>query len=75
MFGLIVQSSTKGPVVRSRSTSAVRTSSSDVAFADLWQVCGWLVGLPGLVLSYYAAITYIPTIRRSLAEGRRARTT
>ena len=36
-------------------------------------VCGWLAGIPGLLLSYYAAYTYIPMMRRSLADGRRAR--
>jgi cardiolipin synthase (CMP-forming) len=30
----------------------------------------WILGIPGLVLSYYTAIAYIPTIRRSLREGR-----
>lgn len=33
-------------------------------------VCAWIVGIPGLILSYYTAITYIPTIRSSLRAGR-----
>jgi cardiolipin synthase (CMP-forming) len=33
-------------------------------------VAAWILGIPGLVLSYYTAIAYIPTIRRSLREGR-----
>ena len=32
-----------------------------------------LAGIPALLFSYYAAITYIPMMRQSLAEGRRAR--
>ena len=47
--------------------------SSDVWGSDFWWLCGWLVGIPGLLLSYYAAVTYVPTIRRSLAAGRAAR--
>jgi cardiolipin synthase (CMP-forming) len=31
---------------------------------------GWITGIPGLILSYYTAITYIPTIRDSLRAGR-----
>jgi cardiolipin synthase len=37
---------------------------------------GWLAwcwALPGLVLSYYAAATYVPLARRALADGRRTR--
>ena len=34
---------------------------------------GWLAGIPALLFSYYAAFTYIPMMRQSLADGRRAR--
>ena len=34
---------------------------------------GWLLGLPGLVLSYYAAITYIPTMRDASPSAAPAR--
>ena len=37
------------------------------------RLLGWVSGIPGLVLSYYAAITYIPVMRRNLAEGRAER--
>jgi cardiolipin synthase len=47
--------------------------SADVAVSDLCWLSGWLLGLPGLALSYYTAITYIPTMRRSLTAGRAAR--
>jgi cardiolipin synthase (CMP-forming) len=32
----------------------------------------WLFAVPGVVLSWYAAITYVPMGRRALAEGRTA---
>jgi hypothetical protein len=34
---------------------------------------GWTFGVPGLVLSYYAAFTYIPIYRAAYAEGRASR--
>ena len=35
---------------------------------------GWIVVIPALCLSWYAAATYIPIGRRALADGRAART-
>jgi cardiolipin synthase (CMP-forming) len=49
--------------------------SSTVSIASVFTVLAWLVGVPGLVLSYYAAILYVPIARRSLREGRAARAT
>jgi cardiolipin synthase (CMP-forming) len=46
-------------------------SHSDVAWADAAGVLAWLTGIPGLVLSLYAAVLYVPLARRALAEGRR----
>jgi cardiolipin synthase len=40
---------------------------------DLCGVLAWVAGIPGLALSYWAAATYVPTIRRSLAKGRARR--
>lgn len=37
-----------------------------------FQIASWMLGIPGLILSYYTAFTYIPTIRDSLREGREA---
>lgn len=37
---------------------------------DWWQGWAWLTGIPGLVLSLYAAVLYVPMARRALAEGR-----
>jgi cardiolipin synthase (CMP-forming) len=48
-------------------------SAGDGAINTFFWVCGWLAGIPALLFSYYAAITYIPMMRQSLAEGRRAR--
>jgi cardiolipin synthase len=36
-------------------------------------IAAWLMGIPGLVLSYYTAVQYVPMIRRSLRAGRVAR--
>ena len=47
--------------------------ASDFPANDLFQLAGWLLGIPGLVLSYYSAITYIPMIRVNLRAGRAKR--
>ncbi|MDP9463138.1 MAG: CDP-alcohol phosphatidyltransferase family protein [Actinomycetota bacterium] len=44
--------------------------ASDFPVHQGFQIAAWLLGIPGLVLSYYTAVTYIPTIRASLREGR-----
>jgi cardiolipin synthase len=36
-----------------------------------FEIASWILGIPGLILSYYTAFTYIPMIRDSLREGRR----
>jgi len=41
-----------------------------VRIAPLFEVLAWLAGIPALILSYIAAIQYIPIGRRALAEGR-----
>lgn len=45
-------------------------SHSTLGWADTAGVLAWLAGIPGLVLSIYAAILYVPLARRALAEGR-----
>jgi cardiolipin synthase len=47
--------------------------SSTKSSAPIFEALGWMTGVPGLVLSYYAAILYIPIGRRALREGRAAR--
>jgi cardiolipin synthase len=50
-------------------------SHSDISWADAAGVFAWLTGIPGLVLSLYAAVLYAPLARQALAEGRAARGT
>lgn len=47
--------------------------SSDLWLNTFFNVSGWLLGIPGLVLSYWTAITYIPVIRTNLRIGRQER--
>jgi cardiolipin synthase len=44
--------------------------SSDFPGHQAFQVAAWILGIPGLILSYYTAVMYVPTIRASL-RGRR----
>jgi len=37
-----------------------------------FQLASWIVGIPGLLISYWVALTYVPLIRASLREGRAA---
>ena len=37
---------------------------------DAFWIIGWVFAVPGLVLSYYAALRYVPAARRALREGR-----
>jgi cardiolipin synthase len=39
---------------------------------DVLEVLTWIVAIAGLILSYYAAIRYVPLARRALREGRAA---
>jgi cardiolipin synthase len=43
---------------------------SSIPGADGFTVAAWILGLPGLVLSYYTAIQYVPMIRASVTSGR-----
>ncbi len=45
-------------------------SHSTLGWADTAGVLAWLAGIPGLVLSLYAAALYVPLARRALADGR-----
>jgi cardiolipin synthase len=42
--------------------------------ADFGRVVGWLCAIPGLVLSYYTAVTYVPIVQANLRKGRAAKT-
>jgi cardiolipin synthase len=45
-------------------------SNSDLSWADTAWVLAWIAGIPGLALSLYAAVLYVPIARRALREGR-----
>jgi len=47
--------------------------NSDIGLADAFEVAAWLVGIPGLILSYWTGIAYIPQVRRAVAAGAAAR--
>ncbi|TFH20328.1 MAG: CDP-alcohol phosphatidyltransferase family protein [Acidimicrobiales bacterium] len=47
--------------------------SSGESYADFFQVVAWILGIPGLILSYWTGIAYIPQVRRSIAAGGSAR--
>ncbi len=55
------------------SLPAFLLSSSDSQLADAARLVAWGTGIPGLVLSYYAAVTYVPEARRALRDGRAER--
>jgi cardiolipin synthase len=44
--------------------------NSSIAGAEGFTIAAWILGIPGLVLSYWTAIGYIPMIRSSIASGR-----
>lgn len=46
---------------------------SDFWGHDAFEVAAWVLGIPGLVLSYYTAVAYVPMIRTSLRAGRATR--
>jgi cardiolipin synthase len=47
--------------------------SSDVWWHDAGQIAAWVCGIPGLILSYYAAFTYVPLAAEALRSGRQNR--
>lgn len=44
---------------------------STVPAAGAFEVAAWVFGVPGLILSYYTGLTYIPAIRDGIRAGRR----
>jgi cardiolipin synthase (CMP-forming) len=45
-------------------------SHGDLAWADTAELLAWLAGIPGLVLSYWAAVLYVPLGLAALREAR-----
>jgi cardiolipin synthase len=43
--------------------------SSNESYAGLFQFASWCVAIPGLILSYWTGIAYIPQVRRAIAAG------
>jgi cardiolipin synthase (CMP-forming) len=43
--------------------------NSDIRAADWFEVAAWALGIPGLILSYWTAIAYIPQVRQAVAAG------
>jgi cardiolipin synthase len=48
-------------------------ASSDLRTAPVFGWLAWLVGIPGLVLSYYSAVRYVPEWRVNLGVARARR--
>jgi cardiolipin synthase (CMP-forming) len=46
--------------------------NSDFPGAGGFEVASWLFAIPGLLLSYYTAVAYIPRIRDGITAGRRS---
>jgi cardiolipin synthase len=46
--------------------------ASGISWNDISWALGWAFAIPGLLLSYYAALLYVPLARKALAEGRAA---
>jgi cardiolipin synthase len=45
---------------------------ADWALADVAEVLAWLCGVPGVVISYYSAIGYLPAVREAMRSRRHA---
>jgi cardiolipin synthase (CMP-forming) len=43
---------------------------SDIGMHHGFEIASWILGIPGLVLSYYTAVGYVPIIRDSVRAGR-----
>jgi cardiolipin synthase len=46
---------------------------SSIPGAVGFTVAAWIFGIPGLILSYYTGIAYVPTIHASIRSGRASR--
>lgn len=44
--------------------------SSDLWLRTPFNIAAWLLAIPGIAISYWTAIAYIPVLRRNLREGR-----
>ncbi len=44
--------------------------ASDIGAADILRLLGWICGIPGLIIAWYAAWGYVPIARAGLADAR-----
>lgn len=54
---------------------ALTLGSADMAVSGLFNVIGWALVVPGLILSYLTGYRYLPQVREHLRNGRSHRTT
>jgi cardiolipin synthase len=47
-------------------------AESTISIAGFFQVAAWVLGVPGLVLSWYTAVAYVPAVRNGVRVGREA---
>ena len=52
------------------SVPSLLLGSSNFGFASQMTIAGWALAVPGLALSYYTAVMYVPVIRANLRAGR-----
>jgi len=45
-------------------------AESDIGIADAFGVAAWVLGIPGLALSLYTAVAYVPLVRDGVQRGR-----
>jgi cardiolipin synthase len=48
-------------------------SEAGVAESDFFAVVAWVTGIPGLALSYWTGVAYIPQVRAGITAGRQHR--
>ncbi len=54
---------------------ALTLATSGIALEPLFALVGWVLVVPGLVLSYVTACQYLPKVKEHLRSGRQRRTT
>lgn len=54
---------------------ALTLATSGIALEPLFALVGWVLVVPGLVLSYVTAVQYLPKVKEHLRSGRQHRTT
>jgi cardiolipin synthase (CMP-forming) len=47
--------------------------ATDFVGHQAFEIAAWILGIPGLILSYYTAAAYVPTVRDSVRRGVQSR--